>query len=162
MSIRFSATFEAIGGSIFTVHVRFKYPRRGKLRGRLVITLSNPSPDQDCSIVRDIRAVVGNDEDYRLLKAPSPYVRRPGMSWRPAFKILDGKRPPVLEKVPWVVKLETFEIPEALKNAVNYGAKTQDVINSIIRSGHFPGNLSALTHTQRFSALLWIEEGRLK
>lgn len=148
-----------VQGRTVCVRTTFRYAQRGRFQGRLEITLQDGT-QRPFLVIRQLRAVVGNADDYELLKAVAPYVRRRPPPWRHGSTLVEGRRPPALDAVAWVVRLEPSHIPVPLSQALRGGATRKT--RNIIRAQHMPAVLSVATHDAHFRILLWIEEHRLK
>ena len=103
---------------------------------------------------------MGNSDDYELLKAVRPYVRQRPPAWRSGGALEEGRRPPALDAVSWVVRLEQSYIPTALVQVLRGGA-TRRTLNTI-RAQYVTANMTIANHAHHFQALLWIEEYRLR
>ena len=146
-------------GQSLQIAVTFRHTQRGRYQGRLEITLRNAS-QRTFLVIRELRAVVGNAADHDLLKAVAPYVHRRPSRWRHDTTIVAGMRPPALDAVRWVKKLDQSYIPSSLSDILKVGSTRKAI--AAIRSSVLPPTLTSETHDRFFRALLWIEEYRLR
>ncbi|RDX46171.1 P-loop containing nucleoside triphosphate hydrolase protein [Lentinus brumalis] len=122
-------------GQAVCVRIMFRHSQRGRFSGRLELTLQDTSR-RTFVIIRQLHAVVGTVSDHELLKADAPYARHRPTRWRDRTHVVEGTRPPALNAVKWVKKLENSESP--------------------------PPTLTYTTHERYYRLLLWLEEHRLR
>ncbi len=141
------------------MRIMFRHSQRGRFSGRVELTLQDTSR-RTFVIIRQLHAVVGTVSDHELLKADAPYARHRPTRWRDRTHVVEGTRPPALNAVKWVKKLENSEIPPGLQELLKNGS-TRKVIGAI-RGTFLPQTLTYTTHERYYRLLLWLEEHRLQ
>lgn len=129
---------------------------QGQFQDRLEIFFFDTLSRRRFAIVKPLSAIVGNKEDYELLKPIAPYEPLV-ISKREVIKeIIPGEHPPSAANAVWVRQLEQYKISKAFKTVldmVSMGDKLR-----MIRAGFMPRQLTTETHARWFHALLHIEE----
>ncbi|KAF7971347.1 hypothetical protein HWV62_21363 [Athelia sp. TMB] len=133
----------------------------GRYEDRIEIFFEDSSLNyQRFVIVRPLKAIVGNKQDYELLKARAPFVPRKRVAREPETEILEGVLPPTLKAVPYVVALCRADIPKALAVSLSTGPMHEVV--SRVRRVFLPRIWDSSTYGRHFKNLLWVEEYRME
>ncbi|KAA1476103.1 P-loop containing nucleoside triphosphate hydrolase protein [Dentipellis sp. KUC8613] len=142
------------------ITVTFRQPAVliGRYEDKLEITFQDESHGR-FTIVRSVRAIVGNREDYEALKPSAPYVPRHKGPKRAEKRIVEGIPPPSLNAVEWVRKLPEAEIPKQLLSIL--AMKSVDDIVNELKHNVIRGDLSPELYGLYFKTLLWVEEHRM-
>jgi len=107
-------------------------------------------------ICKPLAAIVGNKEDFELLKPVAPYVPIKLGQPEPVHEIVPGRRPESIAPVEWFTKLEKYDIPKPLKTILEI-PNTADQIR-LIKRDFLPKELTADAHTKWFHVQLYLEE----
>jgi helicase MOV-10 len=107
-------------------------------------------------ICKPLAAVVGNKEDFELLKPVAPYVPIKLGQQEPVHEIVPGRRPESVAPVEWFTKLEQYNIPKLLKRILDIPNTTERMRR--IKGEFLPRELTADTHAKWFHVLLYLEE----
>ncbi len=132
--------------------------RLGKFQDQLQFLFRDDDLNELFIIVRDLVAVVGDEEDLSALAPIAPYV--PGNNRRlhkPARK-QEGIKPSP-NKIEWVRELRDFPVPENILRLSD--TDNLQTLASIVRETLLPGGLTSATYRQFWSTLLFLEELRL-
>jgi helicase MOV-10 len=128
---------------------------RGRFQDRLELIFLDMKTAKRFAIVKPLMSIVGNKEDYELLKPTAPYIPKHWKQRDPIDELVPGERPPAITDIKWRVKLPDYEMPEALKTVLGIPAKKEK--HRLIRS-LIPTELTVQTHSRWFHALLYAEE----
>lgn len=108
------------------------------------------------AIVKTVSIIVGNKEDYEILKPIAPYVPKKKVQREPIKEITHGEPPEALAVVKWTSKLPTYDLPKALKTILDMPVVKERI--RLLRSGFVPRELSSASHARWFHVMLFIEE----
>lgn len=132
----------------------------GSYEDTLEIRFARVSNNQQFSVTRSIKAIVG-DADYIPLLPKAPYVPRRRAPRREVNGVVGGLAPERLLAIDWRSKLGRYMIPKNLRETLstppNRPDSGEDIVPTEIRS-LIPHTLRLKTHTNVFSILLWLEE----
>lgn len=134
---------------------------RGRFEDRLEMYFLDVVLNQRFAITRSVRAIVGDQDDYDLLRATAPYVRPERRQEQEITRFLSGVQPPALARITWKVTLEKYEVPLELKE-VAFGKGNISDLTSRVRNAWLPKTFGSQTYGRFFSVLLWIEEERAR
>jgi helicase MOV-10 len=132
----------------------------GKYDDTLEIRFARVSNGQQFSVIRTIKAVVG-DASYASLLPTTPYVPRPRAERQEISRFVAGPPPQPVLAIAWRSKLGRYRIPNNLRETLsmppNRPDSGEDIVPTEIRS-LFPTSLHQRNHLKVFSMLLWLEE----
>ena len=143
--------------------VRLRVAGIGTYRDTLEIRFSRVSNNQLFCVTRTVKAIVGDEADYALLRPTAPYVprRRSDRQEINNVDVVAGIPPPRLTAIAWRSILGKYKIPESSRPILslqpNRSDTGEDIVPTEIRSV-FPTSLRLSTHAQQFCLLLWLEE----
>ncbi|PCH44786.1 nucleoside triphosphate hydrolase protein [Wolfiporia cocos MD-104 SS10] len=147
-----------VHGKDTTLMVVFRHTQAGRYEGRIEIEFKDER--RRFLVVRQVRATIGNAADHKALKPSAPYTRPKRVQWRKAQRYYLGHRPPMLDAVPWIKKLRTYEVSARLSDLLSKGATVDSL--ECIRTQLLPRVFNSSTHGLHFKTLLWCEEYRLE
>jgi hypothetical protein len=127
----------------------------------LEIRFARVSNNQQFSVTRKVKAIIGDAADYALLLPTAPYVQRRRANREAISDWIPGVPPTRSSAIAWRSKLRQYTIPEKDLRIlslppVNTNAGG-DIVPPEIRS-YLPRTLNLSTHADTFSKLLWLEE----
>ena len=132
----------------------------GKYEDTVEIRFSRVSNDQQFSVTRTVKAIIG-DAYYKDLLPSAPYVPRRRAERGQVDYFVYGQPPPPSLAISWRTKLGRYRVPKNLQetlslppNRPDYG---EDIVPTEIRAV-FPTPLCQRNHVNVFSMLLWLEE----
>lgn len=143
--------------------VRLRVAEIGTYRDTLEIRFSRVSNNQLFCVTRTVKATVGDEADYALLRPTAPYVprRRSDRQEINDGDVVAGVPPPRLTAIAWRSKLGRYNIPESYRPRLslqpNRSDTGEDIVPKEIRS-LMPTTFRLSTHAQQFCLLLWLEE----
>jgi helicase MOV-10 len=108
------------------------------------------------TIVKPLLSIVGDKEDYELLKPTAPYIPKHKGQRDAVKELVPGEKPPALVDIIWAVKLQLYEIPKGLKTILDMPDMKEK--HRMLRSGFVPRELTAQSHARWFHVLLHTEE----
>ncbi|PVF97087.1 P-loop containing nucleoside triphosphate hydrolase protein [Serendipita vermifera] len=129
---------------------------RGRFQDRLELVFLDARTSKRFAIVKPLLAIVGDQEDYELLKPTAPYVPRHKKQREAIKDLVSGEKPPALADIIWAIKLQPYEIPKGLKTILDMPDMKEK--HRMLRSGFVPRELTAQTHARSFHVLLHTEE----
>ena len=136
-----------------SISVKFIPIYAGCHEDTLELIFLNLDTRQRFTIIRDLFATLGSEQDQEALKPKAPYTRRKFVPLRVDGPIISPLRPPTWSETKWKVALPHYTLPKALIRAA-YG---KDGSNNVSRN-FMPAVLEAKTHGKHFQNLIWIEE----
>jgi helicase MOV-10 len=132
----------------------------GSYEDTLEIRFARVSNNQQFSVTRSIKAIVG-DADYVPLLPKAPYVPRRRANRREINGVVGGLAPAKLLAIAWRKKLGRYKIPnnlrETLSTPPNRPDSGEDIVPTQIRS-LISQPLRLKNHADVFRILLWLEE----
>lgn len=142
--------------------IRLRVTEIGRYEDMLEIRFARVSNNQQFSVIRKVKAIIGDADDYALLRPTAPYVPRRRANNRQAISgWISGTPPPRLLAIAWRSKLRRYEIPANQRPILSIPpintATGGDIVPAEIRS-LIPRTLNLSTHADTFCKLLWLEE----
>ncbi|KDQ06471.1 hypothetical protein BOTBODRAFT_121476 [Botryobasidium botryosum FD-172 SS1] len=136
------------------------YPREthGRYENRLECLFKDNASGQKFIITRLVCAAVGSEADLEELQpvaVSSGHASNVRIGYNPADIVL-GEAPEPLRAIPWVRRLEAYNIPEPISTVLAEG-KLRRKIDSI-QEQFLPETLSIETYTSYWQVLLHVEE----
>jgi helicase MOV-10 len=148
----FSATLNTSGRGC-SITITFNPSYEGRHEDTLELNFQDVVRNEQFSITRRLRAVVGSRSDQQMLKPKAPFVKRKFVPLPLEGTIISPLRPPTWSETKWVTFLSEYKAPIELINAAYppHGRKVDT--RSLV-----PPVLNENTYGRRFQNLLWIEE----
>ena len=147
-------------GSTVRIIVGLRVTEIGRYEDTVEIRFARVSNNQQFSVTRTIKAVIG-DAGYEPLLPTTPYVPRRRAERRQVSDFVPGLAPPRLLAIAWRNKLGRHRIPknlhETLSMPPNRPDSGEDIVPTEIRT-LFPQTLRLKNHVNVFRMLLWLEE----
>lgn len=141
--------------------VRLRATQIGRYEDILEIRFARVSNNQQFSVTRTVKAVVGDATGYALLLPTAPYVPRRRSNRQGITSFVPGVAPPRLLAIAWRTKLGKYRIPKTFRPILslppNRSDNGEDIVPTQIRS-LFPRTLSLSSHANAFCQLQWLEE----
>ncbi|KAH9983175.1 P-loop containing nucleoside triphosphate hydrolase protein [Russula compacta] len=141
--------------------VRLRTTEIGRYEDILEIRFARLSNNQQFSVTRRIKAVVGDATGYALLLPAAPYVPRRRANRQEITGFVSGVAPPRLLAIAWRTNLGKYRIPKTFRPILslppNRSDNGEDIVPTQIRS-LFPGALRLSSHANAFCLLQWLEE----
>jgi helicase MOV-10 len=131
----------------------------GRYEDTLEIRFARVSTNQQFSVTRTIKAVVG-DAGYTPLLPTTPYVPRRRADRREISDLVRGHPPPQRLYITGWGKLRKYKIPKDLRETLSMQPNRDtgvDIVPTEIRS-LLPSTLRLKNHAITFRLLLWLEE----
>jgi helicase MOV-10 len=129
---------------------------RGRFQDRLELMFYDTVTLRKFAIVKPLSIIVGNKEDYEILKPIAPYIPKKKLQREPIKQVTPGEPPEALAVVKWTAKLLPYELPKALKTILDMPVVKERI--RLLRSGFVPRGLSSESHARWFHVMLFIEE----
>jgi helicase MOV-10 len=129
---------------------------KGQFQDRLELIFWDLNSTRRFAIVKNLTAIVGNKEDYDLLKPIAPYVPFKQVQRDPIKEFIPGRRPEAIAPVKWVVKFQDYHVEDALKEVLALRSTAEKM--RLIKAGFMPLLFQAETHASWFHVLLQLEE----
>jgi helicase MOV-10 len=150
-----------IQGQPLRVNITFA-PRgqRGYYEDRIELILVDSSIQQQFTITRAVRAVVGVAADYEILKPIAPYKPRARQTGDWVEPEDEGERPPALAMIKWVVPYPQAPVPQSVKDAL-ISLVLKDRIRSVNET-LLPSVLDDKTYARYYKTLLHVEEEQMQ
>lgn len=129
---------------------------RGKFEDRIELVFIDAQVKQRFTIVRPMRAIVGNKAELDALAPTTPYARP---TWQPRAaegEVVEGIRPPGFSEIKWVYKLREHPVPAAVPAALRVGNLDKQIES--VKTTILPRELNSKTYSRHWSALLHLEE----
>lgn len=108
------------------------------------------------AIVKPLLAIVGDENDYEMLRPTEPYVPTKRRQREAVKDLTPGQRPPALAAIKWVTPLKEHDMPKALKTIMDLASMKEKI--RLLRTGFVPRSLEPQTHARLFHVLLHAEE----
>lgn len=142
------------------IGVRFSTPYSGRMDDRLEIIFEDTALRVTFVIARVLKAIVGSQADYALLKPIAPFQPRRRNRAQPVTKVVPGIPPPSNNVIPYSIKLPVAKLSESLSVALSErsSAKVLDQVRRVF----LPKVLDSSTYSRYFKTLLWVEEHRME
>ncbi|KAG2058194.1 P-loop containing nucleoside triphosphate hydrolase protein [Suillus hirtellus] len=142
------------------IGVRFSTPHSGRMDDRLEIIFEDTALRVTFVIARPLKAIVGSQADYELLKPIAPFQPRRQTRTQPETQVVLGVPPPSNNIIPYTIKLPKAQISASLLAALSEtsSGKTLDHIRRVF----LPKIIDSSTYSRYFKTLLWIEEHRME
>ncbi|KAL4247242.1 DNA2/NAM7 helicase family protein [Abortiporus biennis] len=138
--------------------VQFRQSNLGLYNARVELTFQDTALHQKFVIVREVRAIVGDQAEYDKLRPVAPFLPKPRVNRAPATDVIPGPPPPALANIPYIVKLPLNLIPAYVSHALSRG--TISSIVSHFQNSLLPRHLDSSNHGRHYKYLLWAEEYR--
>ncbi|KAI0062690.1 P-loop containing nucleoside triphosphate hydrolase protein [Artomyces pyxidatus] len=132
----------------------------GRFEDRLEMTFEDAALGERFVVIRRMKATVGSQADYDLLKPSRPYIARPRSQRQAETDIVPGPPAPALGTIKWSAPLPQAFIPKTITSAL-FAGSVSDIIGEL-RQSVLPAVLNAETHARHFKSLIWIEENRME
>jgi helicase MOV-10 len=146
----------------FDISVLFKLIRFniGRYNALVEVKFRDHMTRREFSIVRSLRAIVGDSADHATLAASTPYAS-PNRGRRAIVnEFVPGERPPAFRKNPYRRRIDQYSIPQDLLDALTTGSKEIEDVVMRVRNQFIPNVFDSDTYGDFMSNLLWIEEQR--
>jgi hypothetical protein len=132
----------------------------GKYEDTLEIRFARVSNNQEFSVIRTVKAIIG-DASYSTLLPTTPYVPRRRAERREISHVVSGQAPAPVLAISWRTKLGRYRIPERFRETLslqpNRPDSGEDIVPTEIRA-LIPTPLRLKNHVNVYSMLLWLEE----
>jgi helicase MOV-10 len=143
------------------VVIRLCVAEIGRYEDMLEIRFARVSNNQQFSVTRKVKAIIGDAADYALLLPTAPYAQRRRANREAIRDWIPGVPLTRSSPIAWRSRLLQYKIPEKdlpilSLPPVNTNAGG-DVVPPEIRS-YLPRTLNLSTHADTFCKLLWLEE----
>ncbi|KDQ06712.1 hypothetical protein BOTBODRAFT_39425 [Botryobasidium botryosum FD-172 SS1] len=134
---------------------------RGRFEDRLVLGFRDLAKNENITVTRPLRAILGSQADQEMLQPIEPYSgHRVREGYDPA-ELLFGEEPEPLRAIPWKGKLKPYFIPDALSEILDERCSPSMKVTSI-HAEFLPEPLSAATHVNHWHTLLHVEEHQMR
>lgn len=111
-------------------------------------------------IARPLKAIVGSQADYELLKPIAPFQPRQQTRTQPETQVVSGVPPTSNNIIPYTIKLPKAQISASLLAALSEMSSGKALDH--IRRVFLPKVINSSTYSRYFKTLLWIEEHRME
>ncbi|KAI0316092.1 P-loop containing nucleoside triphosphate hydrolase protein [Amylostereum chailletii] len=142
------------------LHITFRQPVRGQFEDRMEITFEDTALRQKFVIIRLLKAVVGSQAEYDLLKPSKPYTPKKRTKREPETNVVSGI-PPRGGNIKWVTTLPMAEIPKTISSILSTAGSVSDIVAQLKRTV-LPTVFNTETYSRFFKTLLWVEEHRME
>ncbi|KAG0707889.1 RNA helicase [Suillus ampliporus] len=142
------------------VGVRFSTPHSGRMDNRLEILFEDTVLRVTFVIARVLKATVGSQADYELLKPIAPFQPRRRSRTQPETAVVPGVPPPSNNIIPYVIKLPPAKPSESLLAALSETSSGKALDH--VRRVFLPKVVDSSTYSRYFKTLLWTEEHRME
>ncbi|KAG1741528.1 RNA helicase [Suillus paluster] len=142
------------------VGVRFLTPHSGRMDSRLEILFEDTVLHVTFVIARVLKAIVGSQADYELLKPIAPFQPRQRSRTQPETEVVPGVPPPSNNVIPYIMKLPRATPSESLSAALSETSSGKALDN--LRRVFLPKIFDSSTYSRYFKTLLWTEEHRME
>lgn len=143
-----------------TVGVRFSTPHSGRMDDRLEIVFEDTTLHVSFVIARPLKAIVGSQADYELLKPVAPFQPRRRTRTQPETQVVSGVPPPSKNIIEYTIKLPKAQPSDSLLAALSEtsSGKALDHVGRVF----LPKVIDSSTYSRYFKTLLWTEEHRME
>ena len=137
------------------IFLAFHSSDRGRFQDRIELTFYDPVHTKRFVITRRISAIVGDKEDYELIKPTAPYVPKHKKVREKVGSIVEGPEPAAIAEIKWAAKLGSYDIDKNLERYLNMDdwKERMKCIQSML-----PREVTCETYPRQFHTLLHIEE----
>ncbi|KAG9024568.1 hypothetical protein FRB95_011351 [Tulasnella sp. JGI-2019a] len=146
-------------GQPFTLSIDFNARKQLGLRGhfndRAELRFENTALQQAFTIVRSLKAIIGSQADYDLLRAKAPFVRQKRRQPRPNGRFIPGPRRALFSSIPYIGRLGKYPIDRSVIVAGPEEERIQ-IVRAIL-----PQDLTAETYARHWHTLLHVEEEQM-
>lgn len=142
------------------IAVRFSTPHSGRMDDRLEILFEDTALRATFVIARPLKAIVGSQADYELLKPISPFQPRRRTRAQPETQVVSGVPPPAKNIIPYTIKLPRAQPSESLLAALSETSSGKALDH--VRRVFLPKVFDSSTYSRYFKTLLWVEEHRME
>ncbi|KAF5356601.1 hypothetical protein D9758_008284 [Tetrapyrgos nigripes] len=145
------------------LNITFHPSYAGRYEDTIELVFWNRQQKQRFVIHRRVFAIVGNKDDYELLKPKSPYVRqRKRIPLRIDGPIKKSLRPVTWTKTKWTSNLPRYEVPTQVtdilyKRGVRSRRETLELVKGLVSSA-----FTTATYGKHFQLMLYLEEEQMK
>ena len=140
--------------------VNFRQLHHGHFEDRIDLVFEDTTLGQRFVVSRPMRAIVGSQQDYDLLRPTAPYTPRKRSKREAETEVVPGVVPESTNVIPWVVKLPFADIPDSLTLTLSNGS-IREVMRAL-QHVSLPRVLTTDTYNRHFNILLWVEEYRME
>ncbi|KAG2071488.1 P-loop containing nucleoside triphosphate hydrolase protein [Suillus decipiens] len=142
------------------IGVRFSTPHSGRMDDRLEIVFEDTALHVSFIIARPLKAIVGSQADYELLKPVAPFQPRRRTRTQPETQVVSGVPPPSKNIIEYTIKLPKAQPSDSLLAALSEtsSGKALDHIGRVF----LPKVIDSSTYSRYFKTLLWTEEHRME
>ncbi|KAG1738706.1 RNA helicase [Suillus lakei] len=142
------------------IGVRFSTPHSGRMDDRLEILFEDTALRVTFVIARALKAIVGSQADYELLKPIAPFQPRQRTRAQPETQVVSGVPPPSKNIIPYTIKLPKAQPSESLLVALSETSSGKALDH--VRRVFLPKVIDSSTYSRYFKTLLWTEEHRME